>query len=75
MLGQACKAIVYAIPGSLSFHLWKAINLSYSDLLDRLINLGIKRNREEKNRIFSFDSNILADYNLNGLKGSKGIKI
>lgn len=66
---------INTIPGSLSFHLWKAINLSYSDLLDRLINLGIKRNREEKNRIFSFDSNILADYNLNGLKGSKGIKI
>ena len=66
---------INTIPGSLSFHLWKATNLSYSDLLDRLINLGIKRNREEQNRTFSFDSNILSGYNLNGLKGSKGIKM
>ena len=66
---------INTIPGSLSFHLWKATNLSYPDLLDRLINLGIKRNREEQNRTFSFDSNILSGYNLNGLKGSKGIKI
>ena len=66
---------INTIPGSLSFHLWKATNLSYSNLLDRLINLGIKRNREEQNRTFSFDSNILSGYNLNGLKGSKGIKI
>ena len=28
----------------------------YSDLLDRLINLSLKRNREEKNIIYSFDS-------------------
>ena len=66
---------INTIPGSLSFHLWKATNLSYSNLLDRLINLGIKRNREEQNRTFSFDSNILSGYNLNGLKGSKGIKM
>lgn len=66
---------INTIPGSLSFHLWKATNLNYSDLLDRLINLGIKRNREEQNRTFSFDSNILSGYNLNGLKGSKGIKM
>ena len=66
---------INTIPGSLSFHLWKATNLSYPDLLDRLINLGIKRNREEQNRTFSFDSNILSGYNLNGLKGSKGIKM
>ena len=66
---------INTIPGCLSFHLWKATNLSYPDLLDRLINLGIKRNREEQNRTFSFDSNILSGYNLNGLKGSKGIKM
>lgn len=62
---------VNTIPGSLSFHLWKATNLKYSDLLDKLIDLSLKRNREDKNITYSFDSNILSGYSLNGLKGTK----
>ena len=65
---------VNTIPGCLSFHLWKATNLKYSDLIDKLIELSIKRNREDKNITYSFDSNILSGYSLNGLKGTKGIK-
>ena len=63
---------VNTIPGSLSFHLWKQTGINYTELLNRLINLSIKRNREEKNMIFSFDSNILSEYSTNGLKGLKG---
>lgn len=66
---------VNTIPGSLSFHLWKATNLDYTSLLDKLINLSLKRNREEKNITFSFDSNILAGYSEGGLKGFKNKKI
>lgn len=65
---------VNTIPGSLSFHLWKQTSLSYSDLIDKLIELSLKRNREEQNITYSFDSNILSDYSLNDLKGTKGIK-
>ena len=66
---------VNTIPGSLSFHLWKATSLKYTELLDKLIELSLKRNREEKNMTYSFDSNILSGYSLNGLKGTKGTKI
>lgn len=66
---------VNTIPGSLSFHLWKATNLNYTDLLDKLINLSLKRNREEKDLTFSFDSNILAGYSSNSFKGTKGAKM
>ena len=66
---------VNTIPGSLSFHLWKATNLKYTELLDKLIDLSLKRNREEKNITYSFDSNILSGYSLNGLKGTKGTKM
>jgi D-alanine-D-alanine ligase len=65
---------VNTIPGSLSFHLWKQTNLNYTDLLNRLIELSLKRNREEKNMIYSFDSNILSGFATNGLKGLKGEK-
>ena len=66
---------VNTIPGSLSFHLWKATNLNYTDLLDKLINLSLKRNREENDLTFSFDSNILAGYSSNSFKGTKGAKM
>ena len=62
---------INTIPGSLSFHLWKATNLKYIDLLDKLISLALKRKREEQNITFSFESNILAGYE-NGFGGSKG---
>ena len=61
---------VNTIPGSLSFYLWKATNLSYPDLLDKMIDLGLKRYREDKNIIFSFDSNILEGFS-NGTKLKK----
>ena len=66
---------VNTIPGSLSFHLWRATNLKYTELLDKLIDLSLKINREEKCITYSFDSNILSGYLLNGLKGTKGTKI
>lgn len=62
---------INTIPGCLSFHLWKATKLDYTKLLDNLIELSLKRNREENNMTFSFDSNILSQYSLEGLKGTK----
>lgn len=66
---------VNTIPGSLSFHLWKQTNLAYSELLDKLIDLGLKKYREDKNLTFSFESNILEGFSNYGLKGCKGMKI
>ena len=66
---------VNTIPGCLSFHLWKATNVNYTELLDKLIDLSLKREREDKNMTYSFDSNILSNFSVNGLKGSKGTKM
>ena len=66
---------VNTIPGSLSFHLWKATNLNYTDLLDKLIDLSLKARREEKNITYSFESNILSGCSLEGMKGIKASKM
>ena len=58
------------IPGSLSFYLWEATNKSYKVLLDDMISLAIKTYKRKKRKVFSFETNILS--NFNGLKGSKG---
>lgn len=56
------------IPGSLSFYLWEAAGLHYCDLLDKIISLAFKRDRERKNLNFSFDTNILSGFSFGGLK-------
>lgn len=58
------------IPGSLSFYLWEATNKPYKELLDDMITLAIRTYKRKKRKVFSFESNILS--NFNGLKGSKG---
>ena len=65
---------VNTIPGSLSFHLWRATGLNYTELLDELIDLSLKKKREEQNMTFSFDTNLLAGYSVRGIKGIKGVK-
>lgn len=65
---------VNTIPGSLSFHLWKATGVEYKEHLNKIIDLGLKRYREDENTTFSFDTNILAGYTTNGLKGGTKLK-
>ena len=60
---------VNTIPGSLSFHLWRETGTNYTEELNEIIALGLKRAREEKNLTFSFETNILA--NFNGAKAQK----
>ena len=57
---------INTIPGSLSFYLWDATGLNFPALLDRLIDLAFKRQRDVKKLRFSFDTNILA-----GASGAK----
>ena len=60
------------IPGSLSFYLWEPVGVKYEDLLDMVINIAIKDYRKKMKKVYSFDTNILS--NFNGLKGGKGMK-
>ncbi len=59
------------IPGSLAFYLWEALGKPYAELLDDMVKLALKREREEKSVLTSFDSNILQNANLSGAKGVK----
>ncbi len=62
---------INTIPGSLSFYLWEATGIKYPELLDRLISLAFKRQRERENTMFTIDTNILNESSF-GQKGSKG---
>ena len=60
------------IPGSLSFYLWEPAGKKYEDLLDEMITLAIKDYKNRSKKIYSFESNILSNVGVKGLKGAKG---
>ena len=66
---------INTIPGSLSFYLWEPVGVKYTELLDRMISLALKRERENENITYTFDSNVLQGVKLGGgTKGAKGTK-
>lgn len=62
---------INTIPGSLSFYLWEPLGVSYTQLLDEMISLGMKRNREQGEISYAFDTNVLEGIHFGGVKGSK----
>lgn len=60
---------INTIPGSLSFYLWEASGIRFDQLMDKLVDLALKRKRESSMKTVSYDQNI---FNLGkGLKGGK----
>ena len=65
---------INTIPGSLAFYLWEATGLKYTDLIDRLVEIAFRRQRNRDNLTFTIDTNILSGVSF-GSKGSKGAKL
>ena len=61
---------INTIPGSLSFYLWEATDMKYKELLDNLIQLALKRQREKQNLMQSYEQNIF-NIDMNSLKQGK----
>lgn len=67
---------INTIPGSLSFYLWEASGISFPKLMDTLVQLALKRKREQEKKTFTYDHNIFAmGGGMKGTKGAKGTKI
>lgn len=62
---------INTIPGSLSFYLWDKSGYNFTDLMDKLIEQSIERQRRREKMVFSFETNLLDQYSSNGSKGSK----
>ncbi len=59
---------INTIPGSLAFYLWEPLGVEYSVLLDRVIDLALKRARLQNDLTFTFDTNILDSASFGGNK-------
>ncbi len=79
MLDEDTNELYYneinTIPGSLAFYLWEAAGVPYRELLDRMVELALKRAREDEKLTFSFETNLLSNNAFSGSKGAKGAKV
>jgi len=64
---------INTIPGSLSFYLWEPLGMKYEHLLDNMIQLALKADRENHKVVYSFETNVLEGVHLGG--GTKGSKM
>lgn len=63
---------INSIPGSLAFYLWEANNINFTNVLDEMIQIGIKNYKKRNSKTHSFETNILQGFAANG--GAKGAK-
>ena len=62
---------INTIPGSLAFYLWTAKGVSFTELMDRLVDIALERERRRSRMTTSFDTDLLLNYQAGGSKGSK----
>lgn len=65
---------INTIPGSFSFYLWKENGLRMQELMLELISIAIKKHQKKTGRIRSYDTNLLSEKAVRGIKGLKGTK-
>lgn len=65
---------INTIPGSFSFYLWEKSDMNFTELMEELIRIALKQHREKNGRIRSYDTNLLSEKAMKGLKGLKGSK-
>lgn len=53
---------INTIPGSLAFYLWEKTGVSFTELLDRYIQLGLDAYKRKERMIFSYQTNILKTF-------------
>lgn len=62
---------INTVPGSLSFYLWKGKNVEFFELIERLIDLAIKKHKQQSLCNFEYKSNVLENYSKTSVKMSK----
>lgn len=65
---------INTIPGSFSFYLWEESGINFGQLLHTLIDLAVKQHKIKNGRAQSYDTNLLNQKAVSGIKGLKGKK-
>lgn len=65
---------INTIPGSFSFYLWEESGFSFSQLLHTLIDMAVTHHRVKNGRVQSYETNLLSEKAVSGIKGLKDKK-
>ena len=62
---------INCIPGSLAFYRWEPKGLSFTQLVDKMVEYALRAHTDKNQSTFTFDSSILQNIG-RGVKGAKG---
>ena len=62
---------INTIPGSFSFYLWKESGMDFQSLLEKLISIALKKHQQKNGRVQSYETNLLSQKAVKGMKGLK----
>ncbi len=62
---------INTIPGSLSFYLWEYSGINFGALIDRLIEIALRRKQDAGFKAVNYGENIFASKNIGGAKNGK----
>ena len=71
--GELFANEINTIPGSLAFYLWEKSGLTFSQLMDEMVRLALKRQRQQSLLHRSFETNLLQHAQIGGAKGGKKV--
>ncbi|PAU94541.1 D-alanine--D-alanine ligase [Aliifodinibius salipaludis] len=63
---------INTIPGSFSFYLWEESGMNMRELMLKLIDIATEQHKKKVGRIRSYDTNLLNEKAVKGIKGLKG---
>jgi len=72
--GQVYFNEINTQPGSFSFYLWQHSGVTFTQLVQRLVDVGLEQHRIRNGRVRSYETNLLSQKAVKGLKGLKGLK-
>lgn len=65
---------INTIPGSFSFYLWKESGIGFDSLLTEMIDIAVTNHQKKNGRVLTYDTNLLSQKAVKGIKGLKGNK-
>jgi len=71
--GELFANEINTIPGALAFYLWEKSGLDFTGLMDEMIRLALKRQRQQSLLHTSFETNLLQNARIGGAKNGKKV--
>jgi D-alanine-D-alanine ligase len=63
---------INTIPGSFSYYLWEEEGMNMKELMLKLVDIAIKQHQRKAGRIRNYETNLLNEKAVRGMKGLKG---